>query len=287
MLGFWLSNERLPDDWHLELPFLFFLCGFLVLSSPWNSLLFMLFNHEVSGTPGEGAIHSVLPSPLFLLYGEAAGIHTVVLVEGLWPARKGQLKYRLCLLCDASHPALVPSSPGWPQELFVNVQESESESEVAQSCMTLCDPMDCSPPGSSIHGILQARVLEWVAISFSGGSSPPRDWNRVSRIVGRRFTAWATRVVQCPGAGGQTRKVTKKGWETGPGQSSPRFPSGSEVNNPPANAGDIGSTPGLVRSPRERNGNPLQYSCLGNPMDRGAWRSTVHGSQKSWTLLCD
>ena len=46
----------------------------------------------------------------------------------------------------------------------------EGESEVDQSCPTLCDPMDCSPPSSSVHGILQARVLEWVAISFSGGS---------------------------------------------------------------------------------------------------------------------
>ena len=45
--------------------------------------------------------------------------------------------------------------------------DTESESEVAQSCLTLCDPADCSPPGSSIHGILQARILEWVAISFS------------------------------------------------------------------------------------------------------------------------
>ena len=45
------------------------------------------------------------------------------------------------------------------------------ESEVAQSCPTLCDPMDCSPPGSSVHGILQARILVWVAISFSRGSS--------------------------------------------------------------------------------------------------------------------
>ena len=46
----------------------------------------------------------------------------------------------------------------------------ESESEVAQSCLTLCDPVDCSPPVSSVHGILQARILEWVAISFSRGS---------------------------------------------------------------------------------------------------------------------
>ena len=47
--------------------------------------------------------------------------------------------------------------------------------EVTQSCLTLCDPIDCSLPGSSLHGVLQARVLEWVAISFSRGSSRPRD----------------------------------------------------------------------------------------------------------------
>ena len=63
--------------------------------------------------------------------------------------------------------------------------------EVAQSCLTLCAPMDCSPPGSSVHGILQARILEYAAISFSRGSSQPRDWTRVSCIVGRCFTVWA------------------------------------------------------------------------------------------------
>ena len=61
-------------------------------------------------------------------------------------------------------------------------------SEVAQSCPTLCDPMDCSLPGFSVHGIFQARVLEWVAISFSRGYSWPRDWTQVSCIAGRRFT---------------------------------------------------------------------------------------------------
>ena len=66
-------------------------------------------------------------------------------------------------------------------------------SEVAQSCPILCDPMDWSLPGSSIHGIFQARVLEWVAISFSRGSSQPRDRTQVSRIRGRRFNLWATR----------------------------------------------------------------------------------------------
>ena len=62
---------------------------------------------------------------------------------------------------------------------------SEWVSEVAQSCPTLCDPVDCIPPGSSAHGILQARILEWVAISFSRGSSQPRDQTQVSCIAGR------------------------------------------------------------------------------------------------------
>ena len=63
-------------------------------------------------------------------------------------------------------------------------------------CLTLCNPMDCSLPSSSVHGIFQARVLEWVAISFSRGSSWPRDRTRVSRIAGRHFTVRATREVQ-------------------------------------------------------------------------------------------
>ena len=64
---------------------------------------------------------------------------------------------------------------------------------VAQLCLTLRDLIDCSSPGSSVHGILQARILEWVAISFSRGSSQPRDWTQVSCITGRCFTIWATR----------------------------------------------------------------------------------------------
>ena len=65
----------------------------------------------------------------------------------------------------------------------------------SQSCPTLCDPIDCSVPGSSVHGIFQATVLEWIAISFSRGSSQPRAWTQVSRIVDRRFTVWATKEV--------------------------------------------------------------------------------------------
>ena len=69
----------------------------------------------------------------------------------------------------------------------------ESERVVAQSCLTLWDPMDHGLPGSWVHGIFQARVLEWITISFSRGSSQHRDQTWASRIVGRCFTIWATR----------------------------------------------------------------------------------------------
>ena len=68
---------------------------------------------------------------------------------------------------------------------------------VTQSCLTLCDSMDCSLPGSSVHGILQARLLEWGAIPFSRRSSRPRDWTQVVHIAGRFFTIWATRDTLC------------------------------------------------------------------------------------------
>ena len=62
------------------------------------------------------------------------------------------------------------------------------------------------------------------------------------------------------------------------------FPGGSAVETPPANVGDVGLTPGLRRFPRERNGNPLQYSCLRNPMDRRAQRAIVHGVAKEMDM---
>ena len=91
---------------------------------------------------------------------------------------------------------------------------------VTQSCLTLCDPMNCSPPGSSLHGILQARILEWVSVSSSRGDC------MLELIL---FA----------------------------------MPTG------------------------EGNGTPLQYSCLENPMDGGAWQAAVHRVAKSWTRLSD
>ena len=73
---------------------------------------------------------------------------------------------------------------------FLCLKCSESESH-----LTLWDPMDCSLPSSSVHGILQARTLEWVAVPFSRGSSQPRNPTQVSRIAGEFFTIWATRAL--------------------------------------------------------------------------------------------
>ena len=63
------------------------------------------------------------------------------------------------------------------------------------------------------------------------------------------------------------------------------FPGGLVIKNPPANAGDVGLIPGSGRSPREGNSNSLQYSCLENPMDRGAWRATTGGVAKESEMI--
>ena len=71
--------------------------------------------------------------------------------------------------------------------------------KVAHSCPTLCDPMDCSPPGFSVRGIFQARILEWVAMPSSMTSSWSRDRTQVSHIAGGFFTIWATFLTFFPG----------------------------------------------------------------------------------------
>ena len=86
-------------------------------------------------------------------------------------------------------------SPGIPAELLVCVYVCLCVCVsvlVAQSSLTLCDPMDCSSRGFSVHGILQARILELVAIPFFRGYSQPRARTQASHIIGRFFTIWAT-----------------------------------------------------------------------------------------------
>ena len=82
----------------------------------------------------------------------------------------------------------------WDCEAWGN--ETEVIALVAQSCLTLCIPVDCSLPGFSVNGISQARILEWVAISSSRGSSWPRDWTWLSCITSRFFIVWAIRASQ-------------------------------------------------------------------------------------------
>ena len=164
-------------------------------------------------------------------------------------------------------------------------------------------PIDCSLPGSPIHGIFQARILEWGAISFSKRSSQPRNWTQASHIVGRHFTIWATRdvrfnikvksLVKCL----LNDSINFLNWYLHfyfylfrVSMDSPifwGFSSSSVVKNVRCNAGDLGLIPVLGRSPRGGHGNPLQYSCLENSKDRGAWWATVHGVTKSRTRLSD
>ena len=72
---------------------------------------------------------------------------------------------------------------GWTERAALTSRHLRARAcSVTQACLTLCDPMDCSPPGSSVHGIFQARILEWVAISSSRGSSRPRDRTQISYV---------------------------------------------------------------------------------------------------------
>ena len=87
-----------------------------------------------------------------------------------------------------------PPSMGFSrQEYWSGVPSPSLESEVTQLYPILYNPVDCNLPGFPVHGIFQARVPEWVAFSFSRGSSQPRDQTQISHITGRCFTLWATR----------------------------------------------------------------------------------------------
>ena len=127
--------------------------------------------------------------------------------------------------------------------------------------------MDCSSPGPSVHGTSQARILEWVAISSSRVSSPPRDRTRVSCVscIGRQIlyhcATWeALRAALIVLLSFELIFVTSMSWTS---------QVALMVKNPHANAGDTGDMgliSGLGRSPGGGHVNPLQYSCLENPM---------------------
>ena len=132
---------------------------------------------------------------------------------------------------------------------------------VAQSCLTLCGPIDCSLPSSSVHGILQVRILEWVAIPFSRGSSHPRYQTQASCIAGRFFTIWAARE--------DGRRGRKKNTETQRGEVTyPRSDSKSKKSYPrqglllTPQAGSTTDSPGRVYYQLPRQGLLLLLGWL-------------------------
>ena len=150
--------------------------------------------------------------------------------------------------------------------LFTHLSESVL---LTQLCLTLCEPMDCSPPGSCVHGILQARVLEWIAISFSRGSSPPRDWYWVSCIANRVFTIWFTE------ESSRNRFTERQYLLTENVYGFPYLQSHSQValviKNLTASAGDMrdmSSIPGSGRSSGGRHGNPTPVSLPGESYEQ-------------------
>ena len=112
---------------------------------------------------------------------ETGHFHSSAIFSQPTPTRGYVFNSHLTTIFDNKF-GLTHKSPIFP-ELYLGLQ----------SWPTLCDPMDCSPPGSSVHGILQARILEWVAMPSSRGSSQSTDQTQVSCIAGRFFTIWATR----------------------------------------------------------------------------------------------
>ena len=132
----------------------------------------------LQGTLPTQGLNPGLPHCRWILYNKS--LLMKVKVKSLSPVRLFGTPW------TAAHQA--PPSMGFSrQEYWSGVPLLPAAAKSLQSCLTLCDPIDCSPPGVPVSGILQARTLEWVAISFSRGSSRPRDWTCVSRIPGRHF----------------------------------------------------------------------------------------------------
>ena len=172
---------------------------------------------------------------------------------------------------------------------------SPAAAKLLQSYSTLCDPIDGSPPGSPIPGILQARTLEWVAISFSNAWKWKVKGKSLSR-VGLSATPW-TGVHSLPGSsvhGIFQARVLEWGAIAFSGLSPVVHRNDCGDKHILAftlilsiDAGDPGLITGSGRSCKEGNSYPFQYSCLENFMERGAWQATVRGVVKSQPRLSD
>ena len=184
---------------------------------------------------------------------------------------------------------LIPSLPN----LLQKTEEDAAAAKLLQSCLTLRDPIDGSPPGSPVPGILQARTLEWVAISFSNACKWKVKVKSLSRVQ-LSATPW-TAAHQAPPSMGFSRQEYWSGvpWDTPKfilqGHHYPEtktkditkekitghvsFLGGLDSKKSAYNTGDPGSIPGF--------GYPLQCFCLQNCMDRGTWSTTVYRVAKS------
>ena len=144
---------------------------------------------------------------------------------------------------------------------------SAAAAKSLQSCPILCDPIDGSPPGSPISGILQAKTLEWVAISFSNAGKG-KVKGKSLRHVQLFLTPWTAAYQVLPSMGFSRQEY----WSGEPLSSLLWWLSGKEFAG---NAGDQSSIPASGRSSGEGSKNPLQYSCLGNNTDREACHKRV------------
>ena len=167
-------NDKVTSKEFLPLYFLF---GFLVLSR-WRLGGVTKRNEWVKVaqsclTLWSHGLYSPWNSP-----GQNTGVGSLSLLQGIFPTQGLNLGLLHCrwILYQLSH-------KGSPRRRKVKVKLH----------LTLCNPTECSLPGFSVQGIFQVRVPEWVAISFSSGSSRPRERTLTSRIAGRRFTLWPTR----------------------------------------------------------------------------------------------
>ena len=176
-----------------------------------------------------------------------------------------------------------PCSPRDSQESSPSAAAAAAKS--LQSCRTLCNPIDGSPPGSPIPGILQARILEWVAISFSNAWKWKVKVKSLSHVQLRSWVWFWMQWVTCL----CDTQVEVIQWSIRYVDLEVRsdFLGGSDGKEFACSSGDPGLIPGWGRSPGEGNGYPLQYSCLENPMGWGTSRVIVHGVTKSQTRLSD
>ena len=166
------------------------------------------------------------------------------------------------------HPCDSPGkNTGVGCHFLLQCMKVKSESEIAQSCLTLHNPMDCSLPGSSIHGIFQARVLEWGAIAFSVVMIELLNLFDCLRDLWEKAMA--------PHSSTVARKIP---WMEEPG----RLQSMGSLRVRHDRATSFSLSLSCIG---EGNGNPLQCSFLKNPRDGGAWWAAIYGVTQSWTRL--